>query len=59
MDLQPNKRWEVIVEEDPETGELILPLPIDLLAKAGWQDGDELEWHEHEDGTWTLSKVSK
>jgi len=52
-------RWTVTVEEDPETGELILPLPVDMLVMQGWFDGDTLEWHDNEDGTWSLSKVNK
>jgi hypothetical protein len=55
-DEQPT-RWTVTVEEDPETGELILPLPADMLTMQGWVDGDTLEWHDNEDGTWSLSKV--
>jgi hypothetical protein len=49
----------VTVEEDPETGELILPLPADLLTMQGWIDGDTLEWHDNADGTWSLSKVKE
>jgi hypothetical protein len=56
-DEQPT-RWTVTVEEDPETGELILPLPADLLTTQGWVDGDTLEWKEGENGEWFLSKVA-
>jgi len=55
-DEQPT-RWTLTVEEDPETGELILPLPADLLTTQGWTDGDTLEWKEGENGEWFLSKV--
>jgi len=51
-------RWTVTVEEDPETGELILPLPADMLTMQGWVDGDTLEWKEGENGEWFLSKVA-
>jgi len=57
-DEQP-ARWTVTVEEDPETGELILPLPADLLTTQGWVDGDTLEWKEGENGEWFLSKVKE
>jgi hypothetical protein len=50
--------WTVTVEEDPETGELILPLPADLLTTQGWVDGDTLEWKEGENGEWFLSKAA-
>ena len=40
--------WTVTVEEDPKTGELILPIPDDLLVQMGWAEGDELVWEETE-----------
>lgn len=52
-----NKSWTITVEEDPETGELILPLPADFLAMQGWFEGDTLEWINNGDGSWTLQKV--
>ena len=51
--------WTVTIEEDPETGELILPLPQEFLDNKGWVDGDELEWIDNCDGSWTLEKVEK
>ena len=54
--LLPNS-WTVTVEEDPETGEIILPLPSDMLALQGWKDGDTLEWEEGSNGEWFLKKV--
>jgi len=50
-------RWTITVEEDPETGELILPLPVEMLQMQGWQEGDTLEWVDNNDGTWSLQKV--
>ena len=49
--------WTVTVEEDPETGELILPLPQDMLDMQGWKEGDTLEWQDNGDGSWSLKKV--
>ena len=49
-------RWTLTVEEDPETGESILQLPPDLLANIGWKEGDELEWNDNGDGSWSLTK---
>ena len=51
------KAWTVLVEEDPETGESILPLPAELLSAQGWADGDILDWHDNGDGSFTLTKV--
>ena len=52
-----NRSWTITVEEDPETGELLLPLPADFLAMQGWFEGDTLEWIDNKDGSWTLKKV--
>ena len=49
--------WTVTLEEDPETGELIMPFPPDLLAQVGWDYGDVLKWSEGEHGEFVLSKV--
>lgn len=57
--MNDTKRWEITVEEDPKTGELILPLPKELLDLQGWQEGDELEWIDNGDGSWSLSKSQK
>ena len=52
-----NNSWTVTIEEDPETGDLILPLPQDLLNMQGWVEGDTLEWVDNKDGTWCIQKV--
>lgn len=49
-------RYEVITQEDPETGDLLLPIPQELLDKMGWQEGDEIEWKVDTQGRWVLSK---
>ena len=53
------KNWEIIVEEDPETGELILPFPKDFLETQNWKEGDELEWIDRGDGSWEIKKLDK
>lgn len=37
-------QWTVTVEEDPVTGELLLPFPDDVIQEAGWTPGDVLVW---------------
>jgi len=49
--------WTITVEEDPDTGDLILPLPPELLEKQGWKEGDTLEWQDNGNGTWDIVKV--
>ena len=49
-------RYVITVEEDPETGELVLPFSDEMLAEVGWAAGDILNWEIHDDGSWTLRK---
>ena len=50
--------WTVNTEEDPETGEVILPFPEEMLAQVGWKEGDELEFIDNNDGSWSIKKVN-
>ena len=56
MTNETYKSWTVTLEEDPETGDVILPFPDDMLAEAGWREGDVLEWIDNKDGSWSLVK---
>ena len=47
-----SKTWTVEIEDDG-----VLPLPDDLLEAAGIDVGDELEWIDNHDGTWTMQPV--
>ena len=48
--------WTLEVKEDPATGDAILEFPEDLLATAGWQEGDILNWTDLGNGSWSLTK---
>lgn len=54
--MEQTQRWTLVVEENTETGELILSFPDDLMASAGWQEGDTLKWTDNGDGSWSLSR---
>lgn len=49
-------KWTITLEEDPATGELIMPFPPDLLAQVGWDFGDTLIWEDLHNGSWSLRK---
>ena len=49
-------RWIIQVEEDPETGELVLPLTDEILEKAGWKIGDTLTWTVKTNGSIIVGK---
>jgi hypothetical protein len=51
--------WIVTLEEDTESGELVLPLSDEMLEGSGWVEGDVIEWIDNKDGTWSLVKKVK
>ena len=46
----------VQLEQDPQTEELILPIPSDLLSQMGWIEGTKLFWIDNEDGSYSLKE---
>ena len=48
--------WTVEVVTDPDTGELMLPFPPDLLSQMGWSEGTDLSWIDNENGSFTIKK---
>ena len=57
--MATDAKWTVNIEEDPDTGDLLLPFPEDLLESMGWQEGDTLSWDIDENNNITLTKVIK
>lgn len=49
----------VTVEQDPETGDLILPFTDEILESVGWKEGDVIEWIDNKDGSWTMRKTNE
>lgn len=43
--------WVVELEQDADTGELLLPFPADLLSQMGWAPGTELWWDMQDNGS--------
>jgi hypothetical protein len=54
--METKKSWIVALEEDPKTGELVLPFTPDMLAQVGWDFGDIIEWKDNQNGSWSLTK---
>lgn len=53
------QHWTAHLEEDPETGDLLLPFPPEALEKLGWVEGDTLTWTVKTSGSIILSKKAK
>lgn len=56
MSEKENTRYEITTIEDPNTGDIILPFPPELLEKMNWKEGDILEWKETDTGQWMIKK---
>ena len=53
------KRYEVITQEDPETGDLLLPIPPNLLVELGWKEGDDIQFIVDDQGRYILTRHFK
>ena len=56
---ESKKSWTVIIEEDVETGDVILPFPQEMLDEVGWNPADNLKWVDRGDGTWEIRKIEE
>jgi hypothetical protein len=54
---QDHVRYEVITQEDPVTGDLMLPIPQVLLDKLGWKEGDNIEFGLDDNGHYILKRA--
>lgn len=50
-------RYEVITQEDPESGDLMIPIPQPILDALGWEEGADLEIEVATDGSLVLKKA--
>jgi hypothetical protein len=46
----------ITLVEDPETGDLIMPIPDDIWQQTGWEIGDTLVWKDEGNGSFSVSK---
>jgi hypothetical protein len=50
-------RYEVLTQEDPDTGDVLLPIPLPLLKQLGWKEGDNVDFSIGEDGCIYIKKA--
>ena len=53
-----NKRWTVTLEEDSDTGELILPFPPDFLEENDWRTDDEIKFIVSDNDSCVIENIS-
>ena len=52
-------KWILPVELDAPSGEYYISLPDDLQDASGIREGDQIEWVDNGDGSYTIRKVTK
>lgn len=55
MTTENNKSWILNVQVD-EQDDPFIEFPEDLLKEVDWKEGDDIEWIDNHDGTWTMKK---
>jgi len=51
-------KWQLPVEVDGLTGECYVNFPDDLLEAANLKEGEQVEWIDNNDGSFTMRKVN-
>ena len=54
----PDKYFEADVKTD-EDGNQYIVFPEGYIEKMGWDVGDDIQWIDNNDGSWTMKKVEK
>ena len=49
-----NRSWSININREG-----IFDFPEDLLKKLDWKEGDEVDWVNQDNGTFTLTKIIK
>ena len=53
-----NGTWIVVLEEDPESGDLILPFPEDFCLENDWRPGDTIKFTINDDESCIMTNLS-
>lgn len=56
--FQMDHRTLTVIANPDNPEQLLLDLGLELCEQIGWQPGDELQWIDNKDGTWTIKKIS-
>ena len=48
-----------VIEDPDDPDQLLLDLGTELCEQLGWAVGDQLEWIDNKDGSWTLTKQTE
>jgi hypothetical protein len=54
---QVKTRYEIITQEDKETGDLLIPLPQPLLDQLGWKEGMNVSFSIDDQGKIYMKQI--
>lgn len=55
--IEQPKSWIANIETDPsDPAVALLIFPSECLESVGWREGDEIEWKDNQNGTFSLTK---
>ena len=52
-----NMAYTLKVEQNEATGECFIILPEELLEQMDWDEGDNVQWIDNRDSSFTLKKI--
>ena len=57
--METNRKitYEVVTQQDESTGDVLIPLPPELLKQLGWNEGTEVKFEFDDKGRFIVSKV--
>lgn len=53
-----DQAWRVPIEVDASNGEYFITFTEDILQKLGWKEGDDLEFIDSENGSFTIKNLT-
>ena len=56
---ETNKKisYEVVTQEDTATGDVLIPLPPELLQQLGWSEGTQVKFEFDDKGRFIVSRA--
>ena len=52
-------RYTLKIEHHDKTGDCFMLLPDELLEQVDWQEGDNVQWIDNGDGSFTIKKYEE
>jgi len=50
-------QYTLEIKEDPQTGDLYIEFPQEVIEELGWSEQTVLEWQDLQNGSFSIQKV--